>query len=256
MTLTNPGLPHVVKTLTIDATNAVTITADEWVRYEVFVLAAGASTAAVTVTVPGDIARRPVVFKNDTVYVATITGSGQSETADFIAAGASNVFTHDGSDLRNSSIPTFWGCSLSLAANLTTIDATTLYLVPFTEEEVDSHGLHEGVTNPERITVPAALDGMWARADGQLTISLSTADTWSTVGILHYNSGDTLLNAVQQRSEAGSADVQLAVGTPPLLISTGDYFVLRLVTESDSSVTVVAAGASNQTTFGLSVFGR
>lgn len=248
MTLTNPVHPHVIKTVSVDSTNAASISIEDWIRHDMFVLSdasASVPTANVTITVPA-IARHAVVFKNTLSFDADVTVSGQSDDVAQIAAGALEMVTNDGSNARQASpeLPPIRGCRVKLSAALTAQNLTTLAALDFDAEDFDTDGFHEGVTNPSRITVPEKYNGYWAEIGGYVGLLSVAADDAVRIQILHTDVSDTPVQAWTLNVESGNTTAGGTVTVPGLIqLTTGDYFELLVDTEVDTSVTVSSTSA-------------
>lgn len=89
------------QTLLIDNTNALTLTNDQFRRFQFTSLGPDtpAPTAAITVTVPA-IKRGTFTIINDTGFTVTVTITGQSETAPTVINGARALLSCDGTNVR------------------------------------------------------------------------------------------------------------------------------------------------------------
>lgn len=251
MTLTNPAEAHVVKTVTVDSTNAAAITIEDFVRYEVFVIEASltsAPTARATITVP-NIARRVVFFVNDLSFDAVVTVSGQSATAGVISPSDTGVFAADEFGIRQtgSDFPVFAGVKINNASDLTTFDMSAGAAVTFDTEAFDTHGFHEGVTNPERITIPAEFAGYYVNLTANVRVQLITADTIINMNIRE----DGATSRASGTNHVGTTTVEMNIATGPIQVSSGTYFEM-LPASVDTSVTLHAG----RTIFALRVIGR
>lgn len=144
------------------------------------------------------------------------------------------------------------GCLVGLSADLTTINATTEYFIPFDAESYDTDSIHDNITNNSRLTVPSGWS--WVRVGGKIFAQNVAVDEGFTMAVRHFNS-----SGVEQSRRGlpffsfANADYTEAAchgESAPIAVSAGDYFRLRLLT-NDSSITI----ASNHTSFWLELLG-
>lgn len=138
------------------------------------------------------------------------------------------------------------GALVGMSADLTAINASTEYFVPFDAESYDTDGIHDNVTNNSRLTVPSGWS--WVRVGGKVFAQLVAVDEGFTVAVRHYNSAGV------EQSRRGlpffsfaNADFTEAAASGescPIAVNPGDYFRLRVLT-NDTSVTISA----NHTSF-------
>jgi len=125
---------------------------------------------------PGDLASGAVITEAwvDAVRADLLVSAPAVVTTkgDLVAATGANVIARLAVGLDASSLVADSGEATGLrwqihpAAHVTKSDATTLDLttwtsIPFDTETADDHTMHEGVTNPSRLTVPTGGDGWY-----------------------------------------------------------------------------------------------
>jgi uncharacterized membrane protein len=132
------------------------------------------------------------------------------------------------------------GALVKKSADQTTANYSGGVLITWDAETYDTDGIHDNVTNPSRLTVPAGVS--WVRLIGQIDTSLVTAGS------------DTYIYMTKNGSTAFAGTPQLSldlvsittprgqIQTPPLQVSPGDYFEFG-INCADTSITVVAASS-------------
>ncbi len=111
--------------------------------------------------------------------------------------------------------------------------------ITFDVELADTADFHDNVTNNERITVPAAFDGRVVELFAEVVLTAentSGLEAW----IEHYDSGDALINNLARffAMSANNQPAQFNVITQPLVVSNGDYFILRVANDSPNPKTI------------------
>ena len=164
------------------------------------------------------------------------------ETAATTPTGAELVRIVQGGSSKKTTLAVaghqFRGARVKMNTDDTAVNAVAGYTIPFDAAVFDTDSFWSA-GSPTRLTIPAGKGITHVVATAQVTWSASTADTFNTVAIRHYNSSDTQLHHIGQRqTETGSNAAALAVSTGPLAVSDGDYFTLLFVQETDTSVTV------------------
>jgi hypothetical protein len=130
----------------------------------------------------------------------------------------------------------FRGARVRLTADDTAQNITTETAVSFDVADFDTDSFFSAGA-PTRLTIPAGVSKV--SLVGQAYITSSTNDTVISVSIFHHNSGGTLLRFFSQRFiECGVAQRMLNVASGPIAVSVGDYFVLMVQQETDTSVTI------------------
>lgn len=133
------------------------------------------------------------------------------------------------------------GCLVGLSTDLTTINASSGYTVPFDAESYDTDAIHDNVTNNTRMTVPSG----WAyvRVGFKVYASLVTAQEGFTATIRHFNS-----SSVEQSKRGlpyyglANADYTIVAASglsAPIAVAAGDYFDVRIAC-NDTSITIQA----------------
>lgn len=154
----------------------------------------------------------------------------ESDTSSDLLAGS----TYFGMEVINAAA--FSGALVTKASDETTADYTGGAVVSWDTETYDIGGWHESVTNPSRLTVPAGVSRV--RLYGQINTSSIATANMVLVAFLK-NGGTTWEGRISQRTEF-SATVVLRdnAASPVLEVTPGDYFELRYLVETDTSVTI------------------
>ncbi len=195
-------------------------------------------------------------MKNTLAFDATVTTLGQTETIGIVRAGESAIFTHDGSDVRIGGvapdIPTLAGVTVRKAAEQTAADYTTPIAVVWDEEDFDTDGFHDNVTENTRLTIPAKFAGFYADVMAYISASLTTNDEWAFVKISHFNSADSLQRAWNANHDLTRPFVNaLAKTSHPVLLAEGDYFTATFAVQTDTSISIGV-----DSSFSLQIVGR
>ena len=105
----------------------------------------------------------------------------------------------------------------------------------FDVELTDNEGFHDNVTNNTRLTIPAAFDGKFVELIGYVQLTTTNPEGFRML-INHYNSADALISSPGRWSSVTTAaEAECQVFTPPVLVSTGDYFELRVDNHSHNT---------------------
>jgi hypothetical protein len=97
---------------------------------------------------------------------------------------------------------------------------------------------------PARATVPAAKGITVMDVAASARVESITADTWLGLTIQQYNSSDVFQRSSTTRSEVGVTVAHVNAVMLSCPVAAGDYFVVRLQSESDTDVTVAASGTN------------
>lgn len=136
------------------------------------------------------------------------------------------------------------GFRLERTSSLTTQNYTagTTDLV-FQVATLDSDGFWSAGT-PGRATVPSGKGITVMDVAASARIDSITADTWAGLTIQQYNSSDVFQRSAASRSEVGVTTAHLNAVMLSCPVAAGDYFVVRLQSESDTDVTVNSSGTN------------
>lgn len=157
----------------------------------------------------------------DTLSRDIVLASSNSGALVNFSAGTKQVFCdHPAQETQQA------GCRVKLNANFSVPETTTdIDFVNADHEIFDTDGFHEGVTNPERLTIPAGLDGTYLVV-GCIRWAANTADI-RQLNIIHNDSSDVLIDrAIDNRN----APTSLSLNMCGVLITkavAGDYFKLQ-----------------------------
>lgn len=180
---------------------------------------------------------------SNTPYSSFDSGPMVVSAADTIAADITSndaSFTHSA---NSTSLATEFhsddSIRLTLTADLTTINAETSgpYAIGWTSVTEDSIGLFSAGT-PTRIPLP---DG-WVKAGAVIAPSAFGINDTTQIRISHYNSSNTLLEVwLSDMFISTRTDLRLPVMTGEIEASAGDYLVVSIEAEGDTSITILAA---------------
>jgi hypothetical protein len=199
----------------------------------------------------------------DTVFVIAGKGAGEGRLIIKGASGTNTVtfevpvltgdrvVTLPDSDVDLAGSVNAVGCLVHATANQAIANSTSTAIL-YAAEDYDDAGFHDNVTNPERITIPAAYDGYRV----QLYACIKMA-TMAAGNILVYFAkggttfaGETFVKTVP----VPSASTQISLCTPPILVATGDYFALFVLQNSGGPIN--HEYDVHATYFGLRVVGK
>ena len=138
----------------------------------------------------------------------------------------------------------FRGAMAVLSADLTTINASAGYAVPWAGADVyDTDSIHDPSTNNTRLTTPS--DCTYIRLYCGLKIAAATAADLMAL-YLRYNGGTSYNGGPYTQFVTGTTGPSLFVSSPPILVATPgtDYFEAYLTTSSDTSITITNNFAS------------
>lgn len=132
------------------------------------------------------------------------------------------------------------GALVGLVSDLTAVNASAGYQVPFDAESYDTDSIHDNVTNNTRLTVPSG----WSlvRVSFSVVFVLVTSGSFCIARVRHSNSAgveQSRRGLPSFSSPAISAAEFFASGcSAPIPVSLGDYFELRLSC-GDASITLL-----------------
>jgi hypothetical protein len=133
----------------------------------------------------------------------------------------------------------FSGARVYKSAALNAADFTTATNITFDSEHFDTDSYHSTVTNTDRLTVPE--DGYY-EVTFCVNINSLTADLWALAVTKRFNSSSveqaTNTGTARSITETGNTSDQLTGSTGPVSCTAGDYFVLTLQVETDTSIGV------------------
>lgn len=158
-----------------------------------------------------------VVWQTETDTITDISNAKfhVSETIETIGAGT-----------------VFNGAKVDLTANLSLADYTTATAIAFDDEDFDTHGWHDTVTNNTRLTVPSGVTKV--QLTGYLVLTSATATEWVQLQIL--KNGTT--EVANTRLEAGGTTPLVNVSALDECTAT-DYYELLVRVEADTSTQVL-----------------
>jgi hypothetical protein len=132
------------------------------------------------------------------------------------------------------------GAIVRKASNQAGANFTAGGAITFDQEIADTDGIHSNLTNTSRLTVPAGVTRV--KLEGQVAIwGTLDAGQWARANISKNGASDFGGDAFVTGYADVAGDLYLNLATPELPVTAGDYFELRLVIESDASVTLHAA---------------
>lgn len=140
------------------------------------------------------------------------------------------------------------GALATKAADETAANYSSFAMIPWTTETggYDTDSFHDNVTNNQRLTIPAGVNYVRLGCNVSIGTGTLTSGDYIRVYIDHYNSANVLqtragLPVAIATELSASASMGLGGWSAPKAVSSGDYFVVVLDTESDTSITLVAA---------------
>lgn len=128
--------------------------------------------------------------------------------------------------------PTYSGALVKPSVDLTTVNLTSAYHIPFNTEIDDTGGWHDNVTNNTRLTVPSGVS--YVRLTGQA--DFDSTDGWRNLII--FKNGALLTPCTFQDSSTNPFQIR----SYTIAVTTGDYFTLFLSHSTDNSATIYADG--------------
>lgn len=142
------------------------------------------------------------------------------------------------------------GCLVKKSADQTAANYTAPVKLTFDTEVYDTDGFHDNVTNNTRLTVPAQLNGRYARISGGIHISALTAN--SAIQLYTYKNNSAIwIPGSGIMSQIANGSNQVSFCSAPFVVATNDYFEVELVVNGDTSVTVT----SGLTYFAIEIVG-
>lgn len=143
----------------------------------------------------------------------------------------------------------FAGCRLSSSVSTQTCANAAATVVNWNTETFDADGAHEGVTNPSRITIPAAWNGKYITLKGQVNLSARADYTRALIEIKKNGTIITThesLCAPSASNPMGQAIEDIVVG------ATGDYYEIAVFQTNTATASPTVLG--NDTSAGYSTF--
>ncbi len=130
------------------------------------------------------------------------------------------------------------GALVRNAANLVTQDFSTATALSWDTAIRDTHAFHD-VGDPTKLTVPAGLAKL-IRIKAQVSLSLLSADNWVMLSIYEGGASGWEGQGIRH-AESGQTAPTYGVESAVIEPADNQYYQLFIQTESDTSVTVVAA---------------
>lgn len=160
----------------------------------------------------------------------TVSDAGSNQADIAISGGGGGGSSFDGVRLRKS-------------ADQTGVDASSGADVTWDTEDYDTGNRHDNVTNSERITFGAGDVGKVALLTANIRISGGTVSENFQVNVDLYNSSDVFITGGRQitKSESSTHRGNPILQTPAL--QSGDYAIVTIRTEADTSVSILAVEA-------------
>jgi hypothetical protein len=137
----------------------------------------------------------------------------------------------------------FAGCLLRRLTDLTADLTLISYVIPWDGEAYDLGGWHSTSSNLSRITVPAEFNGRYAQFGANLRFT-GNASGNSCMGLLWKNGSADFIGNAANANDTTFATPSVSFMSPPILLATGDYFEVQGYSESDTSLTLIAARSS------------
>lgn len=143
--------------------------------------------------------------------------------ATWLNSSNGNVFTcTDNTEDANVWIPLAGHRGVLLySTSSTTLTNSTIVPIEFDTEIYDTHGFHEGVTNPDRITIPTGVSTV--RVTG--CVAIASNSTGERLVRVHKNGNASVAGLGQLRVNANSTTITtLNVACAVMEVTSGDYF--------------------------------
>ena len=139
---------------------------------------------------------------------------------------------------------TFDGALVKKSTDQTGANYTTETALSFDAEIYDTNAWHDNSSNNTRLTVPIGVSMVQVFAN--IEIQNVTADTWQQLrlfknGSSGFDGGTTVV------TEIGATTVNISFVSPPISCAATDFFEIKLRTESDTAIDIIAA----KTSFGI-----
>lgn len=138
--------------------------------------------------------------------------------------------------------PTIGRAVVRMSANQSIANNTVVNL-SFNTENVDTNAFHDNSTNPDRITIPSAFNGRYARIGAAVAFDANA--TGKRLVEITKNGSATTPRLFRSLTTMAITDwVTIEVKSPPLLLATGDYFAVNVYQNSSSSLDVISSVTS------------
>lgn len=135
--------------------------------------------------------------------------------------------------------PAFRGALVALASNITAVDYTAGVAIPFDAETYDTDTIHDNVTLNTRLTVPDNVTKV--RISFAASLANHTLDTFVRAFLLK-NGSPAIPGDLRLATQIGAVFSWLSSTSAVLEVTSGDYFEVKLQTESDISITLEIDG--------------
>jgi len=159
---------------------------------------------------------------------------------DFVGAGVTATNSSGAVTVTVPGVPAFRGALVTKSADQTGINATGAgVIVPWTTETggYDTDTIHDNTTNNDRLTVPS---GVTKVRIGWGVLFQNVASTSYVYIDVQKNGTSAFTGFVTAMADTSSAFPRIGVWSPVLNVSSGDYFRLLLVSETDTSIDIFA----------------
>lgn len=119
--------------------------------------------------------------------------------------------------------------------------------IAFDSESYDTDAIHDNVTNNSRLTVPSGVTKI--RLKGQASLNNHTANKFTLLAIDKNGATTAYVGQAAITVFFDSAFPIVNASSPVITVTAGDYFQLRLLVETDTSVDVI----KDQTWFAMEI---
>lgn len=245
-----------VSAILVDNTNARTLTAAEWTRAQQFAIQndSPVPTDVITLTTPATTKGIFSVF-NQTSFTVTVVASGQTAAGVVVSPGAIRMMSHNGTNVRPAAgeslsqgvtfiggfiPPTFRGARVRKAADLTGQDFTAgPVIITWDTELYDTDGIHDNVTNTERLTVPTGVTKV--RLTAAIRLINASVDGDFFCAIRNDAGGIIALTEARMSEDFSNEGMQVTIGV--IDVTGGDWFDTVLQLSGDTSVDVESSSS-------------
>ena len=150
---------------------------------------------------------------------------------------ASNGFFTPAIENDTPAASAFRGALVTKASDQTGANFTSGGQVAWDSEVYDTDGFHDNVTNNTRITIPSGVSKV--RLQAAIRFSALTVNLIAHLRI-YENGTDIWAGSAHNSSLVSLTDYSTQIETPVIDVVAGDYFEVRLVQYTDTSITIVA----------------
>lgn len=167
----------------------------------------------------------------------------------------SGVVRVNGTEVGTGGSGTFNGCLVVDNSASETLTDATAKIIDFDTELYDTDGWHEGVTNPERLTVPSGVNYVVLTA--RAVIASGGSSPIDTILSISKNGSDNYGGRTKASwyVDTSTNDIEVMVVSTPIAVSATDYFYLNVKQTSTASKTLRHSVSGYHTWFSIQAVG-